>query len=153
LDAAAIAEVHVRSWQSAYAHVFGAERLAGIDVDQRRAQWEQWIPMGGTFVAEDENGVIVAFVAVGPSRQAEGEGELYAIYAVPEAWGSGAGPGLMRVAVETLRANYPTSTLWVLDDNPRARRFYEREGWQRDGGTQTEEFLGMAVTEVRYRLG
>jgi len=28
-DAAAIAEVHVRTWQAAYEHVFGAERLAG----------------------------------------------------------------------------------------------------------------------------
>ena len=29
-DAAGIAEVHVRTWQAAYAHAFGAERLAGI---------------------------------------------------------------------------------------------------------------------------
>jgi hypothetical protein len=26
-DAAAIADVHVRTWQAAYEHVFGAERL------------------------------------------------------------------------------------------------------------------------------
>jgi hypothetical protein len=41
----------------------------------------------------------------------------------------------------------------VLEDNPRARRFYEREGWALDGGRKEEELLGTIVAEVRYRLG
>ena len=41
--------------------------------------------------------------------------------------------------------------LYVLDDNPRARRFYEREGWAVDGGTKREELLDVEITEVRYR--
>jgi hypothetical protein len=43
--------------------------------------------------------------------------------------------------------------LWVLEDNPRTRRFYERAGWQADGGSQEEEWLGTTVREVRYRIG
>jgi RimJ/RimL family protein N-acetyltransferase len=39
----------------------------------------------------------------------------------------------------------------VLDDNPRARRFYERAGWQPDGAAKTEERWGVAAAEVRYR--
>jgi RimJ/RimL family protein N-acetyltransferase len=39
----------------------------------------------------------------------------------------------------------------VLADNPRARRFYERSGWQRDGTTRPIEIFGIEVTEVRYR--
>jgi hypothetical protein len=39
----------------------------------------------------------------------------------------------------------------VLDDNPRARRFYEREGWAPDGRTKREELLDVEITEVRYR--
>jgi len=77
---------------------------------------------------------------------------LFAIYVLPEEWGSPAGRELMAVAREALRAAYPTSILWVLEDNPRARRFYEREGWEPDGGRQEEELLGATVTEVRYRL-
>ena len=38
-DAAEIASVHVRTWQAAYAHVFGEERLAQLDVDRRVAGW------------------------------------------------------------------------------------------------------------------
>ncbi|MDE3023989.1 MAG: hypothetical protein KGI93_00310 [Acidobacteriota bacterium] len=48
-DAADIAAVHVRTCQAAYAHVFGAERLAGLDVRRRTAGWERSLrePDGG----------------------------------------------------------------------------------------------------------
>lgn len=153
-DAAAIADVHVRTWQAAYEHVFGAERLAGIDASRRRAGWERNLAAGPyalAFVAETD-GRVVAFVSVG-AGEADGEGELFAIYALPEAWGTGAATVLMRTAVKTLRElGYREAVLWVLDDNPRARRFYEREGWVLDGGTKDGEFLGMTAAEVRYRI-
>lgn len=150
-DAAAVAEVHVRTWQAAYEHVFGAERLAAIDPTRRRTLAERAIASGNVVVAE-QDGKVVGFVSVGPSTDVDGEGELFAIYLLPEAWGSGAGRDLMDAAKELLRASYTDATLYVLDDNPRARRFYEREGWALDGVTKADEFLGMAVPEVRYRI-
>jgi GNAT superfamily N-acetyltransferase len=152
-DAAAIADVHVETWQATYAHIFGAERLAGIG-DRRRTQWESWLAdpqPDWRIVVADEAGRVLGFVWVGDSRDEAGKGELFAIYVLPEAWGSGAGSALMASALEALRS-YSSATLWVLDDNPRARRFYEREGWILDGGCRNEEFLGVAVPEVRYRI-
>ncbi|HUZ14719.1 MAG TPA: GNAT family N-acetyltransferase, partial [Gaiellaceae bacterium] len=99
----------------------------------------------------EEGGVVVGFAWTGDSRDEPGKGELFAIYVVPEAWGSGAGSALMASALEALRS-YSSATLWVLEDNPRARRFYEREGWSLDGGRRDEEFLGVTVAEVRYRI-
>ncbi|HXY16636.1 MAG TPA: GNAT family N-acetyltransferase [Gaiellaceae bacterium] len=154
-DAAAIAEVHVRAWQAAYEHVFGAERLAELDVGRRRTGWERILaaPDEQVLVAEHE-GEVVAFASVGPSRGAADEGELYAVYALPSAWGSGAGPKLMRESLAALRElGYRAATLWVLEDNPRARRFYEREGWCLDGARREGEHLGVATAEVRYRIG
>ena len=120
----------------------------------RRALWEERLanPQPGrqVLVCEDD-GRVVGFVSLGDSRDEPGKGELYAIYVVSEAWGSGAGPALMARALDALRG-YPSATLWVLDDNPRARRFYEREGWILDGGRRDGEFLGVTVTEVRYRI-
>jgi GNAT superfamily N-acetyltransferase len=153
-DAAAIADVHTRSWQGAYAHVFGPEVLASIDVDRRAAGWERNLAddRGAVFVAESDGGV-VAFVSVGPSRDDDAEGELYAIYALPETWGRGLGYALMAPALESLReSGHRDAILWVLDDNPRARAFYEREGWTLDGAEKVEEFLGTNVREVRYRI-
>jgi ribosomal protein S18 acetylase RimI-like enzyme len=150
-DAAAIAEVHARTWQSTYEHVFGAERLAARVPDL--ALWTRILANERVEVnVAEAGGRIVAFVSVGPSRDDDAEGELYAIYALPEAWGTGAGAALMQAGLDAMRAaGYRDAVLYVLDDNPRARRFYEREGWALDGGTKSEELLGVQVTEVRYR--
>jgi GNAT superfamily N-acetyltransferase len=152
-DAAAIADVHTRAWQAGYEHVFGAENLATIDAESRRRWWERSVREGLETVLVAEAGErVVAFASVGADRDDETRGELYAIYALPEAWGSGAGRTLLGASVEALReGGYGEAILWVLADNPRARRFYEREGWSPDGGAKTDAFFGIAVTELRYR--
>jgi GNAT superfamily N-acetyltransferase len=153
-DAAAIADVHVRTWQAAYEHVFGADRLATLSAGQRELRWRKSLGAGEqtAFVAELD-GAVVGWATVGPNRKAGAGGELYGIYVAPEAWGTGAGPALMAAALEELRgAGYADAILWVLEDNPRARRFYEREGWVADGGRRTGEHLGVRTEEVRYRV-
>jgi GNAT superfamily N-acetyltransferase len=153
-DAAAVAEVHVRTWQAAYEHVFGAERLAGIDPGARERFARRFATDGDydAFVAEDDEGRIVGFVACGLAEEEAEQRELFAIYVLPEAWGTTAAPGLLRAAVEAMRGRgAPDAILWVLNDNPRARRFYEREGWQADG-TAESEYLGLTVPLVRYRV-
>jgi len=152
-DAADIADVHVRTWQASYAHVFGSERLAGLDVARRVEGWTRALNAGEPVFVADDEGRVVAFVSVGAASDLDGIGELYAIYALPAAWGGGAGPALMRAAIDALRdAGYRDAILWVLEDNPRARRFYEREGWDADGGRKEDDFLGVRVAEVRYRI-
>ena len=150
-DAAAIAEVHARTWRAAYEHAFGAERLAAREPDV--ALWTRILANERVEVnVAEAEGRIVAFVSVGPSRDDDAEGELYAIYALPEAWGTGAGAALMQAGLDAMRgAGYRDAVLYVLDENPRARRFYEREGWALDGGTKREELLGLDITELRYR--
>ena len=150
-DAAAIAEVHARTWRAAYEHVFDSERLAEREPDV--ALWTRILANEQVEVnVAAAGGRIVAFVSVGPSRDDDADGELYAIYALPEAWGTGAGAALMQAGLDAMRsAGYRDAVLYVLDDNPRARRFYEREGWEPDGRTKREELLDVEVTEVRYR--
>jgi ribosomal protein S18 acetylase RimI-like enzyme len=153
-DAPAIAEVHVRTWQAAYEHVFGAERLAGIDVSRRELLARRFIEgeQFDIFVAEDE-GALVGFAATGPpDAEDETRRELYAIYVLPSSWGSDAGRKLLHMAVQAMRdRGEPAGILWVLTDNPRARRFYEREGWIEDGVGETE-YLGVSAPLVRYRI-
>ena len=43
------------------------------------------------------------------------------------------------------------ATLWVLDSNPRARRFYEVGGWTLDGAARPHTIGGQSVQEIRYR--
>lgn len=55
------------------------------------------------------------------------------------------------VTVAALQDSHTEATLWVLEANARARRFYERKGWAVDGAAREEEVGGRRVTEVRYR--
>jgi ribosomal protein S18 acetylase RimI-like enzyme len=70
-----------------------------------------------------------------------------------EQWGLGAGPALMTEAIERLRhSGFESAVLWVLDDNPRARAFYERRGWSLDGAIREGTHLATRTREVRYRI-
>jgi RimJ/RimL family protein N-acetyltransferase len=152
-DAGAIANVHLQTWREAYEHVFGAERLAAESIEARVAMWERILTAGlsDVFVAADDG--VVGFVSTGDSRDADADAELFAIYVLPRAWGTGAGTGLMHAGMDAMRARATgDAVLWVLEDNPRARRFYEREGWTLDGERKEDEYLGLRVAEVRYRI-
>jgi GNAT superfamily N-acetyltransferase len=76
-----------------------------------------------------------------PARDDDAEpasaGELAAIYLVPELWGTGLGRELMASGLSALcDAGFGEATLWVLDTNSRARRFYEAAGWHADGAVK-----------------
>jgi len=89
-----------------------------------------------------------------PRTAAGAEGrvaELYALYVRPAWWSTGTGRALMdQVLARVSGAGYRCITLWVLEDNARARRFYERVGFAPDGASHRLPDLG-GVTEIRYR--
>ena len=142
----------MRTWQAAYRHAFPQEVLDSLSVEERETPWRQRLEESYAVWVTEADGGIVGFAAAGPSRTEEGAGELYAIYVLPEAWGSGAASELMVAAKDWFaQEGYATAMLWVLADNPRARRFYEREGW-RAGGTRIDTVRGTEVEEALYRL-
>ena len=156
-DAPAIGRVHAASWRATYAHL-GDAFLASIVDDERVALWTRILTTdddSSTFVACDESDAIVAFVNVRASRDEDAPaetGEVVSIYAVESAWGTGAGHALMAAAVDELRVlGFADAILWVLESNPRARRFYELAGWTLDGAEKDEVWRGAELHEVRYR--
>ena len=157
-DADAIAEIRIASWQAAYDHVFPADALAGLtgSRDESAERWRSWLadPDTSQTVVAEIGGRVVGYANVGPARDApEGCGELFMIYVAPSEWGHGAGRALMAAALRHLRqSGFQEAVLWVLEDNPRTRRFYELAGWHEDGGVKQEEWLGSLVSEVRYRI-
>ena len=153
-DAAAIAAVQVHSWRAAYRGLLPQDELDGLDADKGSATWQrilaasQW-PRSGTLVAEGEDGV-VGFAALSPTRDDDADpalvGELAALYSLERVWGTGVGRSLMTAAQAALtEAGYQRAGLWVLENNTRARRFYEAAGWAPDGAVRVD-----GVAEVRY---
>jgi GNAT superfamily N-acetyltransferase len=152
-DAAAIAEVHVETWRGAYAHAVPAEYLASLDVARRARWWRSEIETGADVLVAEDDGKVVGFASVGAARdEPESVGELYAIYVRPAAWGTGAGRALIDAAHARMHERgYRDAILWVLENNPRARRFYEIAGWSTDGGRKIETIGGAEIAEARYR--
>jgi L-amino acid N-acyltransferase YncA len=156
-DARAIAEVHVGSWRHAYRGLLPAGYLDRLSVDEREASWREALASdaAGAVVAEAE-GRIVGFASFGPSRDedaAEGVGEVPAIYVDPEVLGAGVGRTLLAEATARLReAGFRRATLWVLEANARARRFYEKAGWAWDGTVSRHDFDCANEPVVRYSV-
>jgi ribosomal protein S18 acetylase RimI-like enzyme len=145
-DAEGVARVHVETWQAAYAHVFPRDRLLALSVEDRAGFWREYPPL----VAEVD-GRIVGFVSVGPSRDEGGDGELFAIYVHPDQWGTGVGRALIEAGEARLRElGHSEADLMVLEDNPRARRFYEAAGWE-SADVRSITVFGIEVPEIRYR--
>ena len=72
-----------------------------------------------------------------------------------EEWvaGTGLGTELLSTAVAWLvEQAFAHATLWVLEGNARARRFYEREGWALDGTVKSEPREDFTMDEVRYAI-
>lgn len=104
---------------------------------------------------ERADGLADGLVGAGDARR----GEVYGFYLHPDAWGSGCGSALMeRAETHLADGGFSTAILWVLRDNPRARRFYERQGWEPTGrstmwgGPQTATAPPVQVAEVEYRV-
>ncbi len=135
-DAPAIARAHVASWRAAYRGIIPQQVLDELDeaewAARHRAHLADAAAVRSILVCE-QDGAIVAFVTYGPPRDADvpsSSGELHALYADPAVWGTGAGRTLTAAALDALRAaGCDEAVVWVLDDNARGRRFYERAGF------------------------
>ena len=133
-DCRAVAEVHVASWQQAYAGVVPSEYLAGLSVAAREASWQEAARTGSpsVLVARSE-GKVIGFVAYGPSRDQDAPAncaEVWALYVLSSSWSAGVGRSLWLAALERLRlVSTSRVTLWVLSKNERGRRFYTAAGF------------------------
>jgi ribosomal protein S18 acetylase RimI-like enzyme len=159
-DFEAVAVVHIRTWQAAYAGIVPADFLAAMDVaanvERRR---NRTVPPGARTLVATDDGQVVGFVAFGPYLEDDGvrldRGQLYAIYVSPDHWGRGTGRLLFDAAKAGLAtAGFPDMRLWVLDENHPARRFYERMGMAPDGARAyyTPDGTRVELPELRYAM-
>ena len=132
-EAAAIADLHLRTWAEVYADKFPPSAWGEEARANRLAMWESICskptPAFHVAVAESD-GELIGFAGAGrnldepPPR----ERQLWFIYLLARTQGSGAGQALLDEVLGNARAS-----LWVLEGNPRARSFYVRNGSAADG--------------------
>ncbi|MGF3057149.1 N-acetyltransferase family protein [Microbacterium sp. YY-01] len=153
-DAHDIAVAHVRSWQQAYRGLVPQHVLDDLDIAAREAQWQKMITdqhRERTLVAEVDRRVL-AWCTFGPARDNNpvASGEVWGLYAHPDAWSHGLGHALLAEAEASLRmGGHRRAYLWMLDGNSRGIDFYERHGWLADGGTKVDERPRFTLHEHR----
>lgn len=150
-DARPISEVHARSWQTAYVGIVPGEYLDSLShtLDRRMEWWQDRLAEGMTVHVAEHDGVI-GFVNTGISEDGK-HAELFAIYVDPDHWGHGHGHDLFLAAERHLATiDRDLAVLWVLEDNQRARSFYEAHGWKDSKRTALIKIAGADLTEVRY---
>jgi GNAT superfamily N-acetyltransferase len=151
-DAEGIARVHVATWRAAYRGILPDSVLAEQSEAKRTRQWREWLVRDDiAIVVSESDGIVTGFASSGVSRDADakpGAHEIHAIYVDPSSWRSGYGRALMARTIELARAKGATSlTLWVLEKNDPARRFYESLGFALDGGRKESDLV-----ELRYAI-
>jgi ribosomal protein S18 acetylase RimI-like enzyme len=161
-DAQAIGPVHVEVWRFAYRDILPEAYLASLSPEERAGQWRSLLRDPGStrfvLVVVNERDDVVGFAAAGPQRSDESEyqGELYALYVLPLHQRRGLGRALVRAVAHRLLAGGVSSmSLWVLEANAPARRFYEKLG---DSVVRDRpiDIGSVTLTEVAYgwpRLG
>ena len=156
-DAEDLGRIHVISWRAAYAGLVPDPLLAGLSVETAVGRWSERLSSdssGRRIIVAEVDGLVVGFAVVVAGRDgaAPETGELVAIYAEPRVWSRGVGRALHEVALQQLRdLGVSSATLWVLTTNTRARRFYERHGWELEGAEMDVVKDGVPLPATQYR--
>jgi len=130
-DADALGHAHVEAWRESYAGLVPDAVLAALDPRARAALWRDVLAKGGAVHLAERDGAVIGFASGGPQRDTSlpYSGEIGALYVLRSAQRQGVGRALMSVVASDLLARgHVAATLWVLEGNGSARRFYEALG-------------------------
>jgi GNAT superfamily N-acetyltransferase len=133
-EAGILAVIQREASVAALAHIFPPEEYP-YPTSEVRQRWEE--ALGNpelTVVIREEDGDPVGCAGYRADW-------LDGLYVVPGLWGKGVGAELHDHVLGELRARGSAHcALWVLEQNHRARRFYERRGWRENGTSRVVPF-------------
>ncbi|MBC8946570.1 GNAT family N-acetyltransferase [Xenorhabdus indica] len=152
-DVMKIALLHVKSWQAAYKHIIPEKKLGKLSVHEKAKSWYKRLNRSDTgfpktLIAEygDE---IFGFCSFGVSRDDPNTGSIFAIYFYQNYWGMGYSQKLIYSALGELKlSGFKFVTLWVIEDNFRALKFYEKIGFLPSRKYKNVNILGCEIREI-----
>jgi GNAT superfamily N-acetyltransferase len=120
-----LCEIKREASLAGFAHIFDQPELYPYPDAEARAEMAELLARDAHVLldAEERGYAIVE------------DGWLCQLFVRPEAWGTGVAAELHDRAIEL-----GARQLWVMEQNARARRFYERRGWRPDGRTRIVPF-------------
>jgi ribosomal protein S18 acetylase RimI-like enzyme len=158
-DAEAIHALHAKCFVDMFAGLLGGYLPPIQERTDRERSWTG--PIGSprdrhALLVAERCDRVIGFVAVGPTRDADDDGrttgELRTVQVDSSDRGSGVGRALMAAGECAMReCRFSIATLWVLPENVRAVRCYERCGWRPDGAQRLSNVGRREIRSVRYR--
>lgn len=154
-DAAAIAELHARSWRESYRGSFTDGYLDGDLVGERLGVWRERLerpPTGQLVEVAIDRGELIGFVCAYGDHDARWGSLIDNLHVARAGKRRGIGSALMRRAGRWLAAHHAERPvhLLVLEVNAPARRFYEALGGECAEVATMETHGGAVVRSCRY---
>ena len=147
-----ISKIYESSWKYAYKDIIPQSFLDHIPA----GQWANSIRKAGmNSLVLTENRKMIGTASFCKSRweKYSDYGEVVSIYFLPDYIGKGYGRLLLNKCIEELKqCGFSKVLLWVLEDNHRARKFYEKNGFICSGISMDDKIGGKNVREVLYFL-
>lgn len=145
-----ISSIYERSWKHAYKNMIPQAYLDSIPPGQ-------WVNIanktGMNHLVVIEDGQMIGTAGFCRSRweKYSDYGEIVSIYFLPAYMGKGYGRLLLNRCMEELKqCGYDKILLWVLEENHRARKFYEKNGFICSEVFREGTIGGKDVREVLY---
>ena len=157
-DSYEYAALHVNCWKDAYKGIIPDDYLEKMvkELDQQVDSCRKMLSNPGDmeFYCAMLSDDMIGRLIFNKSRDEDkpDAGEISAIYLLAEHWGRGYGKQMMDFALNELyRKEFQETITWVLEENKRARLFYEKCGFIQDGIKRDIE-IGETLKSIRYVL-
>jgi len=157
-EAYEFAVCHTNCWRDAYKGIMPDAYLENMlnTLDEKAEKFKQWISdaSGSEVCGVTLDGKMIGKLGFGECRDEDktNTGEIIAIYLLKEYWDKGYGRQMMEYTMEKLKEmGFQEIVIWVLEENIRARLFYEKFGFAFDGAIK-EINLSETLIEMRYSL-
>lgn len=145
-----ISNIYENSWKYTYKDIIPKDYLNSIPT----GQWANNINKSNrNNLVLIEDGMLIGTAGFGKSRweQYSDYGEIVSIYFLPEYIGKGYGRLLLNRCIEELKqCGFHKVLLWVLEENRRARDFYENNGFVCSEVFMDDNIGGKDLREVMY---
>ena len=154
-DEQVLAYIQTESWKAAFVDILSPEELERCtNLEKAEQMYHNVLRRDGCNMAiEFVDGKPHCIAAWGKNRCDLGDtvGELICIHSLQNNWAKGYGSAMMEFVLAQLQqAQYESVILWVFEDNTRARKFYEKHGFELTG--QKKPANGIAELMYKKRL-
>lgn len=152
-DIEQIVNINIKDWKNEYRGIIDDEILNNLNREEKIKKWREHYNIGNVVVAE-ENENILGYCRYDDNAVYENtdiDSEIIAIYVDYDKLGNGVGRKLVEYVMTDLKSkNKSKMVIWCLEENQKARKFYEKMNGNLLSDEKYFEIKGKRYKEVGY---